>query len=165
MSEMLVTQWRDRVVEVESEIQCVLDELNSIENQKKNLKTDSKKYQEHAKKEKAALGKKLAEMEQRAQELEKRCEEAHVAKVAAEKLYHYFWHTFADIIIEKSKPIFSEGDTKAKVSRAWLLFHILAVNLKLLHPFMPFITEEIWSTVFAKNKNPLMQESWPTKAE
>jgi valyl-tRNA synthetase len=55
--------------------------------------------------------------------------------IAAEKLYAYIWHRFADEIIEKSKGQDDYGDT---------LYYILENSLKLLHPFMPFITEEIW---------------------
>lgn len=76
--------------------------------------------------------------------------------IVAEKLYHYFWHTFADIIIERSKKKILENKN-ADSARALLWFQ-LTVLLKVLHPFMPFITEEIWSM---KNKNLLMVEKWP----
>ena len=72
---------------------------------------------------------------------------------ASEKLYHYFWHTFCDKIIEDYK--------KGKVSRQALL-KVLETNLKLLHPFMPFITEEIYQKLPIKNKKKcLMTENWP----
>ncbi len=72
---------------------------------------------------------------------------------AAEKIYHYFWHTFCDKIIEDYK--------KGRVSQ-YLLLEILKNNLKLLHPFMPFITEEIYQKLPIKNKKKfLMVESWP----
>lgn len=74
--------------------------------------------------------------------------------IAAEDLYHYFWHSFADIIIEESKKM--EGEEKD-----WVLYHILRTSLILLHPFMPFITEEIWSSLPERNKNLLMVEKWP----
>ena len=76
---------------------------------------------------------------------------------AGEKIYHYFWHVFADKIIEEAK----SGEIAPYVLR-----EVLKTNLKLLHPFMPFITEKIWQemdSVKAKqnNKNLLMIEKWP----
>ena len=79
--------------------------------------------------------------------------------LAGEKLYHYFWHTFADIIIEKTKPRLTSSDEKEKGSAQRILLEILSTNLKLLHPFMPFITEEIWS--FMPAKGMLIVEKWP----
>ena len=70
--------------------------------------------------------------------------------LAAEKIYHYFWHTFADIIIEEKK----------KSENKQILRYLLVEQLKLLHPFMPFITEEIWSHL-PESKNLLLVEPWP----
>jgi valyl-tRNA synthetase len=71
--------------------------------------------------------------------------------LVGEKLYHYVWHEFADKIIEESKPLISEP------SRQSLLLQIHKKILIALHPFMPFITEEIWST---NEKSPLIIEPW-----
>jgi valyl-tRNA synthetase len=79
--------------------------------------------------------------------------------LAGEKLYHYVWHRFADIIVEESKPILSGEDEIAKKSRQQTLQIILETCLTLLHPFMPFITEEIWQSM--DKKNLLMIEKWP----
>jgi valyl-tRNA synthetase len=71
--------------------------------------------------------------------------------LAAEKVYHYVWHRLADEILESSKPILASDDSAdnaiAKVSRKKVLRLILTDVLKLLHPFMPFITEEIWQSM------------------
>ena len=83
--------------------------------------------------------------------------------LAAEKSYHYLWHTFADIILEESKPIISGGDENKKLSRVWTLYEILSINLKLLHPFMPFVTEEIWKALPHKDADFLMVSKWPNK--
>jgi len=80
--------------------------------------------------------------------------------LAAEKIYHYIWHTFADLILEQSKPILAGSDQKVLLSRQVFLFQALTSCLKLLHPFMPFITEEIWSSLPIKNKKMLMVERW-----
>ncbi len=79
--------------------------------------------------------------------------------LVAEKLYHYFWHTFADILIERSKKKIIEGNS-ADSAKALLYTH-LSTLLKLLHPFMPFVTEEIWSMMPIENKKLLMVEHWP----
>lgn len=95
-------------------------------------------------------------------EISKEMEEFRFSLVA-EKLYHYFWHTFADIIIERSKKKILENRNadSAKV----LLFTQLTTLLRALHPFIPFVTEEIWSmmpkTKDQQNKNLLMVEKWP----
>ncbi len=83
--------------------------------------------------------------------------------LAAENLYHYIWHEFADKIIEESKPLLENKDQDISKSRKRLLQDILETCLKLLHPFMPFITEEIWSMLpKCPNKNSLLMiETWP----
>jgi valyl-tRNA synthetase len=80
--------------------------------------------------------------------------------IVAEKLYHYFWHTFADIIIERSKKKILEN-RNTDSARALLLSQLTTL-LKLLHPFIPFITEEIWSMMPQKNKRLLLVERWPS---
>ena len=72
--------------------------------------------------------------------------------MAAEKLYHYLWHRFADEIIEESKGEIEYGAT---------LYYILENSLKLLHPFMPFITEEIYQSMPTKDSRFLMIAHWP----
>lgn len=81
--------------------------------------------------------------------------------LVGEKIYQYTWARFADVIIEESKPILSGTDLDAKNSRAQFLLSTLNKIIKLLHPFMPFVTEEIWSMLPAEKKNLLMVESWP----
>lgn len=71
--------------------------------------------------------------------------------LAAEKLYHYLWDRFAAEIIEESK---------GKPEYGASLRYILENSLKLLHPFMPFITEEIWPHV-GQSSTMLIVEPWP----
>lgn len=73
--------------------------------------------------------------------------------LAAEKLYHYVWDRFAAEILEESK---------GKPEYAAALYYILENSLKLLHPFMPFVTEEIWSSMPGKD-GLLMVAPWPTQ--
>ena len=83
--------------------------------------------------------------------------------LAGEKIYHYIWHEYADKIIEDSKQIISNGSKEEALSRKYLLLAILKNSLRILHPFMPFVTEEIWQTIHsATDKNLLMIEKWPT---
>jgi valyl-tRNA synthetase len=85
--------------------------------------------------------------------------------LAGEKLYHYFWHTFADVIIEDSKSRISGTDQPDKLSAQYMLWILLETQLKLLHPFMPFVTEEIWSLLPGKDDAQLLMiEKWPVSA-
>jgi len=78
--------------------------------------------------------------------------------LVAEKLYHYFWHTFADITIERSKKKILENNN-ADSAKA-LIYTQLRTLLIALHPFVPFVTEEIWQSMGNKEKL-LMVEKWP----
>lgn len=82
--------------------------------------------------------------------------------LAAEKIYHYVWHEVADKILEESKPILNGNDSDEKLSRQHTLYALLTTSLKLLHPFMPFITEEIWQSLPEKETDVLMITKWPS---
>lgn len=86
--------------------------------------------------------------------------------IAAEEIYHYFWHTFADKIIEESKTLLfdEKADKENLISLKWMLRKILETNIKLLHPFMPFVTEELWKIInehYGEKKELLIVEKWP----
>lgn len=83
--------------------------------------------------------------------------------MAAEKIYQYIWTRFADIILEESKIILKDGTDAEKKSRTYTLHTILKTNLKILHPFMPFVTEELWSLLPDTKNNLLITTPWPTK--
>ncbi len=78
--------------------------------------------------------------------------------LAAETIYHYIWHTFADKIIEEAKPRLQGNDEDDKAAAYRTLETILSESLKILHPFMPFVTEEIWQKIHPKKL--LMVEEW-----
>jgi valyl-tRNA synthetase len=84
--------------------------------------------------------------------------------LAGEKLYHYAWHRFADVILEESKKM-GTASAADVLSRKQFLLQTLSVILRGLHPFMPYVTEEIWGSVPMKGKQQgkgmLMVESWP----
>lgn len=81
--------------------------------------------------------------------------------LAADKVYHYVWDRFAAEILEESKPVLKGEDVTAKQSRAAALHQILVISLKLLHPFMPFVTEAIWQQLPQKECDVLMVAKWP----
>ena len=89
--------------------------------------------------------------------------EAYRFYMAAEKLYHYAWHTLADKILEESKGILEKGTDAEKKSRKQLLIHTLDKMLKALHPFIPFVTEEIWQLWKqpSAKEGMLMVQAWP----
>jgi valyl-tRNA synthetase len=81
---------------------------------------------------------------------------------AARILYNFFWHDFCDIYIEESKKQIQ--DQKFKNQTIKILLFVLLNSLKLLHPFLPFITEEIYQKLPLKNKKiSIMIEEWPKK--
>ncbi len=81
--------------------------------------------------------------------------------LAAEKLYHYTWNTLADIMIEERKEALLGSDAEVKNSAAWTLRFILEELLKLQHPFIPYITEEIWSALPHRTHS-LIVTKWPS---
>ncbi len=82
--------------------------------------------------------------------------------VAVSKLYDFIWDIFCDWYIELTKPRILAGGETAVSAQKVLVWAILRI-LKLLHPFMPFITEEIWQAL--KGGSPLMLEKFPVFEE
>ncbi len=82
--------------------------------------------------------------------------------IVSEKIYNYIWHTFADKIVEDVKTRLQGTDEKDILSAQYTTYYILENCLKLLHPFMPFVTEEIWGLLpNTESKNLLMVTEWP----
>jgi valyl-tRNA synthetase len=80
--------------------------------------------------------------------------------LASDRLYQFFWKRTASEIIEESKEILQNGTSEEKNSRLSTLKILIETQLKLLHPFMPFVTEVIWSEFLGKEKM-LLIETWP----
>lgn len=76
---------------------------------------------------------------------------------ATEEIYEFLWHRFADKYVEYSKKRISQGD----VVVLSVLRHVFLNCLKLLHPFIPFITEELWNKFEKLKKEPLIISPWP----
>jgi len=82
--------------------------------------------------------------------------------LAADSVYHYVWDQFAANILEEAKTKMRSGDEAVKNSKQRMLYEILVISLKLLHPFMPFVTEAIWQELPGNTgTNLLMVETWP----
>ncbi len=79
---------------------------------------------------------------------------------ALHDLYNFFWHDFCDCYLESSKVQMASADLKENTQQ--ILIYILSDSLKLLHPFIPHATEEIWSKMPIKGKSALIIEKWPT---
>ena len=82
--------------------------------------------------------------------------------VAVSKLYDFIWDIYCDWYIELTKPRINAGGETAKSAQMILVFAIIRI-LKLLHPFMPFITEEIWQSL--DGSSPLMLQKYPVYEE
>lgn len=67
--------------------------------------------------------------------------------LAAEGVYHFFWTEFCDWYIELTKESFEGDDPAKKKDVSTVLLHVLDVSMRLLHPFCPFISEEIWQNI------------------
>ena len=83
--------------------------------------------------------------------------------LASERVYHFVWHFFADDLIEASKSLLISPDHATRLSRRRLLAEYLTTSLKLLHPFMPYVTEVIWQELPKQMKDSelLMVATWP----
>lgn len=84
---------------------------------------------------------------------------------AAQELYDFWWHEFCDWYIELTKQrLYGENASSESAKAAkQVLFHVLKTALKLMHPIMPFITEEIWNAVKLDTEEPLIVSLWPSE--
>lgn len=81
--------------------------------------------------------------------------------LAVQDIYHFFWHKFCDKTIEDCKRRIQRAKSKKeKETPKWVLWKILYYSIKLLHPFMPFVTEEIYQKLPLKPQKALIVESW-----
>ena len=82
--------------------------------------------------------------------------------VALDKIYNFMWNEFCDWYIEMAKVRLYGEDEKEKVQVSYVLNEVFTNCLKLLHPFMPFITSEIYDNLVSYEDKELMVSSWPT---
>lgn len=84
--------------------------------------------------------------------------------LAVQKLYDFIWDVFCDWYIELAKIRLNGSDEKAKSTAKAVLVYVMSNTLKLLHPFMPFITEEIWQTL-PHSGDSIMISDWPVYSD
>lgn len=96
--------------------------------------------------------------------------ESYELGIAVQKIYDFIWEEFCDWYIEMVKPRLYSDTDETKAGAIWTLKHVLTTALKLLHPYMPFLTEEIYCTLKemegdtpenAKEKESIMVSQWP----
>ena len=81
--------------------------------------------------------------------------------IAVDKIYNFIWNEFCDWYIEMVKPRMYSEDEKIKVQVSAMLNYVFGNSLKLLHPFMPFITSEIYSKLICFGTEDLIVSKWP----
>lgn len=81
--------------------------------------------------------------------------------VALDKVYNFIWNEFCDWYIEMVKPRLYSEDYNEKVKVCYVLDYIFGISMKLLHPFMPFVTTEIYRNLVKYNDKDLMVSKWP----
>ena len=85
--------------------------------------------------------------------------------IAVQKVYDFIWDEFCDWYIEMVKPrLYNSDDQDSKDAALWTLKTVLIDGLKLLHPYMPFITEEIFCTLQSEEES-IMISNWPKYRE
>lgn len=113
----------------------------------------------------------LSKLERKTAEIEKYLADFALAQASAEA-YHFVWNDYCDWFIELAKPaLMSEEETEERTNTQAVLFYVLERICRLLHPFMPFITEELWQKIkeMAADKDgwaaSLMLAPWPYREE
>ena len=81
--------------------------------------------------------------------------------IALDKIYSFIWNEFCDWYIEMVKPRIYSEDENEKIAVSDILNHVFGSSLKLLHPFMPFITSEIYSKLICFGTEDLIVAKWP----
>ena len=84
--------------------------------------------------------------------------------IAVQKIYDFIWDTYCDWYIELTKARLYSEDASRKNTALQVLVYVLDQTLRLLHPFMPFITEEIWQSL-PQRQTALIVAQWPVSSE
>ncbi len=84
--------------------------------------------------------------------------------IAVQKVYDFVWEQFCDWYIEMVKPRLWNSDDKTKAAAIWTLKTVLIQSLKLMHPFLPFVTEEVFCNLQEEEES-IMISAWPTFRE
>jgi valyl-tRNA synthetase len=95
-------------------------------------------------------------------EADERFEQFEIGK-ACDALYHFAWDEFCDWYLELAKASLSGGDPEAAAATRAVLGHVLDRLLRLIHPLMPFVTDELWTHLTGADS--LMTAPWPASGE
>ena len=137
--------------------------INAYENDKNELETNSKHKEELLKIEDKWL---LNKFDKLVAEVTRNLENYDLG-VALDKIYSFIWNEFCDWYIEMCKPRIYSNDEKTKAEVSCILNYVFANSLKLLHPFMPFVTTEIYDKLIKfdeKNEDLIVAQWSETKA-
>lgn len=106
----------------------------------------------------------LAKLDEIIKEVTKNLDNLHFSR-AGELLYDFVWHEFADIMIEEAKPRLQSDLAEDCIAARAKLVLVLLGSLKMLHPFVPFVTEAIWQKIpkELKDSENLISATWPTR--
>ena len=81
--------------------------------------------------------------------------------IALDNIYNFIWNEFCDWYIEMCKPRLYSDNKETKIQVSYVLDYVFGIAMKLLHPFMPFVTSEIYSKLVKYNDKELMVSKWP----
>ena len=85
--------------------------------------------------------------------------------IALDNIYSFIWNEFCDWYIEMVKPRLYSKNKETKIQVCYVLDYVFGMSLKLLHPFMPFVTTEIYSKLVQYNDKDLIVSKWPKVME
>ncbi len=85
--------------------------------------------------------------------------------IAIDKIYNFMWNEYCDWYIEMAKIRLYNGSEKEKINTSYVLDEVFRTCLKLLHPFMPFVTSKIYENLVKYDNKDLMVSSWPEARE
>ena len=85
--------------------------------------------------------------------------------VALDKIYSFIWNEFCDWYIEMVKPRLYSDNKEEKIRVCYVLNYVFSISMKLLHPFMPFVTTKIYSSLVQEDEKELMVSKWPEQKE
>ena len=94
--------------------------------------------------------------------------DAYRLDLAAQRLYEFIWNEYCDWYLELSKPVLQKGNEDEQNATRYTLLHVLETSLRVLHPVMPFITEEIWQMLKAPlgiEGESIMLQAFPAAGE
>ena len=90
--------------------------------------------------------------------------DAYNFSVAGKAVYQFFWGEFCDWYLELVKPRLYRGSPEQRRAAQWVAYSVLECALRLLHPYMPFVTEELWQRLPGAGES-IMRAPWPSPGE